>query len=337
MGDGNSKDDTLMWFFRQLYLPYGRSCLDGPTMENHHSDGVGRTVESDSGISILVGCVSDTTPPSFPSEVSVVSSKFDSNNTEVYTPITANNLYSDISSTTDVNFPVKETGFTPLNISSNMASSAVTQSTPLIPRPPIEEFKPGIGTGTQNIGTRDLMLKVYPPQGIPLLYNTNTSCPPAGKNNDDTMTSMSQLNTVLECGANSNGLPQITHEGQGNFTFIQVEQQATNGVDKRQGHRTRFVSNRGCQKARDRGEFSKKVPKPRGRKPSAVADSDKNFACPDCRARFKRLEHLTRHTQSLHSGEKPYNCPMCQRGFSRADNMKLHLKRHSSSPKVRSS
>lgn len=337
MGDSNGKDDTLMWFFRRLYLPHDRSCLDGPTIENCHSDGIGGTVESDSNVSILVGCVSDTTPQNFPSEVGVASSKFDSKDTGVYTPITANNLYSDRCTATNTNFPIKETVFNPLDVSNNVGSSAVTQSSPLMPSPPIEEFEPRIGTGAQDNSASSLMLKVYPPQEIPVLYSTGMPYPSAGKNGDSKTTSISQLNTELGCEANSNVSPPIIHEGQGNFTFIQVEQQIASGLNKRQGRKTQFGSNGEYQKAREKRKHSKKAPKPRGRKPSAVTDSDKSFVCSDCKARFKRLEHLTRHTQSLHSGEKPYNCPMCQRGFSRSDNMKLHLKRHSNSSKVRRS
>ncbi|KAI0230609.1 hypothetical protein L0F63_000133 [Massospora cicadina] len=55
---------------------------------------------------------------------------------------------------------------------------------------------------------------------------------------------------------------------------------------------------------------------------------------PSCQREFKRLEHLKRHIQSIHSNYKPYHCHFqgCDRRFSRSDNLNQHLKIHNLNP-----
>ncbi|KAI9743674.1 MAG: hypothetical protein M1818_002990 [Claussenomyces sp. TS43310] len=49
-------------------------------------------------------------------------------------------------------------------------------------------------------------------------------------------------------------------------------------------------------------------------------------ACPECNARFTRLEHLKRHITSLHHGHspKPHGCQSCGKRFSRRDVLLRH-------------
>lgn len=58
-----------------------------------------------------------------------------------------------------------------------------------------------------------------------------------------------------------------------------------------------------------------------------------NYQCSfmGCGRRFKRREHLTRHSM-IHTGERPFLCNQCQRRFSRVDNLAQHVRTsHSSS------
>lgn len=55
--------------------------------------------------------------------------------------------------------------------------------------------------------------------------------------------------------------------------------------------------------------------------PSAPA----KYQCPVCSKRYKRREHLFRHTSS-HTSERPYKCTSCDGSFQRADVLKRHVR-----------
>lgn len=55
--------------------------------------------------------------------------------------------------------------------------------------------------------------------------------------------------------------------------------------------------------------------------PSAPA----KYQCPVCQKRYKRREHLFRHTSS-HTSERPYRCTSCDGSFQRADVLKRHVR-----------
>lgn len=49
------------------------------------------------------------------------------------------------------------------------------------------------------------------------------------------------------------------------------------------------------------------------------------YQCPVCLKRYKRREHLFRHTSS-HTSERPYRCNSCDGSFQRADVLKRHVR-----------
>ncbi|KAK4230760.1 hypothetical protein QBC38DRAFT_356379 [Podospora fimiseda] len=68
----------------------------------------------------------------------------------------------------------------------------------------------------------------------------------------------------------------------------------------------------------------------RGRKQSLTEDPSKTFVCEICSRRFRRQEHLKRHTRSLHTQDKPFECTECGKKFSRSDNLAQHARTHGS-------
>ncbi|WFD29505.1 hypothetical protein MSPP1_000514 [Malassezia sp. CBS 17886] len=69
---------------------------------------------------------------------------------------------------------------------------------------------------------------------------------------------------------------------------------------------------------------------PRGRAlpPLVVSSADKQHVC-HCGRRFKRMEHLKRHSRT-HTQERPHKCPVesCGKSFGRSDNLAQHVKTH---------
>lgn len=65
-----------------------------------------------------------------------------------------------------------------------------------------------------------------------------------------------------------------------------------------------------------------------GPPPLVVSSADKLHVC-HCGRRFKRMEHLKRHTRT-HTQERPHKCPVasCGKSFGRSDNLSQHLKTH---------
>ena len=65
-----------------------------------------------------------------------------------------------------------------------------------------------------------------------------------------------------------------------------------------------------------------------GPPPLVVSSADKLHVC-HCGRRFKRMEHLKRHTRT-HTQERPHKCPVasCGKSFGRTDNLAQHLKTH---------
>ena len=75
----------------------------------------------------------------------------------------------------------------------------------------------------------------------------------------------------------------------------------------------------------------KMTPRSRGRSgapPLVVSSADKMHVC-HCGRRFKRMEHLKRHSRT-HTQERPHKCPVesCGKCFGRSDNLTQHLKTH---------
>ena len=54
-------------------------------------------------------------------------------------------------------------------------------------------------------------------------------------------------------------------------------------------------------------------------------DPPKNFVCEQCDQKFKRMEHLSRHIQSTHSGNV-FKCSQCDKIFGRQDALSRHIK-----------
>lgn len=77
----------------------------------------------------------------------------------------------------------------------------------------------------------------------------------------------------------------------------------------------------GPSPARQRGRHA-------GPPPLVVSSADKLHVC-HCGRRFKRMEHLKRHTRT-HTQERPHKCPVasCGKSFGRSDNLSQHLKTH---------
>ncbi|KAH6953774.1 hypothetical protein BKA56DRAFT_648506 [Ilyonectria sp. MPI-CAGE-AT-0026] len=58
-----------------------------------------------------------------------------------------------------------------------------------------------------------------------------------------------------------------------------------------------------------------------------LQDESGLFQCGSCKRRYKRLDHLARHTRS-HTQSRPYKCSYCSKAFSRADVLKRHVSVH---------
>lgn len=63
-------------------------------------------------------------------------------------------------------------------------------------------------------------------------------------------------------------------------------------------------------------------------------DEAGEFECLKCNRGFSRLEHLKRHSRSLHSKIRPFACHLCDKLFARSDNLSIHLKLHAKSKEV---
>jgi DNA-directed RNA polymerase subunit RPC12/RpoP len=55
-----------------------------------------------------------------------------------------------------------------------------------------------------------------------------------------------------------------------------------------------------------------------------------NLKCELCEYEAKRVEHITRHVETVHSDERKYLCQTCGIGFKRRDALKLHNVVHTS-------
>lgn len=54
-----------------------------------------------------------------------------------------------------------------------------------------------------------------------------------------------------------------------------------------------------------------------------------NLKCDLCEYEAKRVEHINRHMDTVHSDERKYLCQICGVGFKRSDALKLHNLTHS--------
>lgn len=71
--------------------------------------------------------------------------------------------------------------------------------------------------------------------------------------------------------------------------------------------------------------MSSEVPSPSIRSEQDITSLLARYQCPVCSKRYKRREHLFRHTSS-HTSERPYRCDSCDGSFQRADVLKRHLR-----------
>ncbi|KAJ3303232.1 hypothetical protein HDV03_004059 [Kappamyces sp. JEL0829] len=63
---------------------------------------------------------------------------------------------------------------------------------------------------------------------------------------------------------------------------------------------------------------------------SRIHHTERNYACHECGASFRRSHDLKRHQRSLHSDVKPFGCGRCGKRFSRMDALKRHTSRTTS-------
>ena len=64
---------------------------------------------------------------------------------------------------------------------------------------------------------------------------------------------------------------------------------------------------------------------------TAKTETAVNLKCDLCEYEAKRVEHIHRHMDTVHSDERKYLCQTCGIGFKRGDALKLHNTTHSSS------